>query len=97
VPTSSDRTRLTSFTRTDAPPRSIGIASPSTKAITSTRSLDPDTRAPITTSPAGSDAPGAGWSWLMIGRSPRSTVGLLAAMTGAGDGGGLSITVGVAV
>src|SRR5947207_10150664 len=66
------------FVRTACPPTSNGTASPSTYATMSTRSLDPEIRAPMTTSPGGSVAPGAGSRLLMIGYKPGDPTGLAA-------------------
>jgi hypothetical protein len=95
-PAPSVRTMLMDLTRTGEPPRSIGTASPSTNAVTSTRSLEPVMRAPMTTSPAGSAAPGAGCRLLTIGYGPGEPAGL-AARTGTGEAAGPRMTVGVAV
>lgn len=87
VPLTNDRTKLTILTRTPSPPISTGIDSPSMNASTSIRSLDPVTRAPMATSPAGTADPGAGCNPAMIGARPVGTAGL-AASAGPGDGGG---------
>src|SRR6188768_926859 len=98
------RTKLTDLRRGVPLPRSRGIDSPSTNAVTSTRSLVALTRAPITTSPAGSVVLGAGCKPLTIGERPGEAPGLAPAMTpprpGEGDGGGggtSGVGVGVAV
>src|SRR4051812_30076057 len=89
VPLMNVRTKLTVFTRNGPAPTSSGTSSPSTNAVTSTRSLVPLTRALITTSPAGNAEPGAGCKPLMIGERPGDPIGLAAATApGDGDGGG---------
>src|SRR5688572_11946022 len=98
------RTKLTVLTRGVPEPRSSGTASPSTNAVTSTRSLVALTRALITMSPAGRVELGAGCRLLMIGERPGEAAGLAPAIApprpGDGDGGGggrSGVGVGVAV
>lgn len=98
VPPMKVRTKLTILTLADGPAGSTVIASPSTKAVTSTRSVEPLTRALMTMSPGGSITPGAGWRLLTIGERPGDPNGAgLPAIPGEGDGGGPRITVGVTV
>src|SRR5688500_12153972 len=97
APTMKVRTKLTTWIRTDEPTGSTVTASPSTKAVTSTRSVEPLTRALMSTSPAGNVAPGEGCRPLMIGESPGDPEAAgRDATSGDGDRCGPSITVGVA-